>query len=50
VSERFWKLTRRYGWYGLAYLETLLRLSDHRRSEEEKKGERGKESECTKSS
>ena len=39
LSERFWHVVRKFGWWGAAYRETVFRLADHTQSREEQERE-----------
>ena len=32
VPERFWQVIREHGWWGMAWLEAIIRLADHTQS------------------
>ena len=40
LPERFWRVVRKFGWWGAAYRETIFRLADHAQSREEQDSEK----------
>ncbi len=39
LPERFWRVVRKYGWWGSAYREAIFRLADHAQSRKEQEEE-----------
>jgi CRISPR-associated endonuclease/helicase Cas3 len=38
LLQRFWRVVRKFGWWGIAYREAVFRLADHAESREEQEG------------
>jgi len=38
IADRFWSQCKRFGWWGLAYLEAVIRLADQKASADEDEG------------
>src|SRR5262249_26308798 len=39
LPQRFWRIVRKFGWWGAAYREAIFRLADHAQSREEQEAE-----------